>query len=569
MNGHAITKSSLSYEEKLSLLDEEKSLSDIDSEAGRSENDAHFPSAHEWASFSKRAVTGLSLPKRILSRSYCRALMTKLCLFFLPSFVSSRLSHERPGSQRLGPTAYLDGMRGLAAFIVFFCHYFYTCFIIADGWGSNDANYDILKLPFLRLMYAGPPMVAIFFIVSGYALSLKPLKLARSQKWTDFATTMSSFVFRRALRLFLPAFASTLLIVVLLRVGAYEWNRDFSKDPQFHWNVQETAPDRKATLTEQLTDWFWNMFNFVHVWGWEKYGGSTYYDVHLWTIPIEFRASMMLFLTLVGFARLRTAVRMGCLAVVTAFSYRWDRWEMVLFYTGMLYAELDIIRGAHTNPATTAALQTQQHLDSSSSSSSSSSTGLPSVEPKPIDYVGTGNQSAVAKSSRLSRVGWGMLTTVSLYLLSQPDVNSEHTPGWVTLSSYIPEWVDDKYRYFQCVGAIMFVFCTARMPTLQRVFNSPPVQYLGKISYAIYLMHGPVLHTVGYSIEKWAWRMTGTEGPWYVVGFGLAALGVVPCVVWAADVFWRAVDAPVVRFAKWLEGQCVVGEEKKDGYGRL
>lgn len=562
MNGHAVSKSSLSYEENVSLLDE-KSLSDIDSEAGCAENESRFPAAREWIRVGQRAVAGLSIPTRMPSRSQGRALVVKTSLFLLPSFVASRLAHERPGPHRLGPTAYLDGMRGLAAFIVFFCHYFYTSFNIADGWGSEDKNYDILKLPFLRLLYAGPPMVAIFFIVSGYALSLKPLKLARSQKWADLATTMSSFVFRRAVRLFLPAFASTFLIMVLLRLGAYEWNRDFSQDTKFHWNVRETAPERKDTLSEQLWEWSQNMFNFVHVWGWEKYGGSTGYDVHLWTIPIEFRASMMLFLTHIALARLRTPVRLVCLALVMTFSYHSDRWEMILFYTGMLLAELDLIRGAHSNPATTAALQTRPSHESSSSG------GLATTEPKPIDFVGTGHHAGgnatANRSSVASRLGWGLLATLALFLLGQPDVRSEVTPGWVTLSRFIPEWVEDKYRYYQCMGAMLFVFCTARMPALQRVFNSPPVQYLGKISYAIYLMHGPVLHTVGYSIERWAWGVTGAEGSALVVGFALAAVGVVPCVVWAADVFWRAVDAPAVRFAKWLEGKCVVVAETHGG----
>lgn len=456
-------------------------------------------------------------------------------------------------------------MRGLAAFIVFFCHYFYTSLRIAEGWGSNDANYDLFKLPFLRLTYAGPPMVAIFFIISGYALSLKPIKLARAQKWNDFATTMSSFVFRRAIRLFLPTAISTLMIVGLLRMGAYEWNRDFSQDPTYHNNVQEIAPPRLETLSEQLWDWLEHMFYFIHVWGWEKYGGSTHYDVHLWTIPVEFRASMMLFLTMVGLARVRTAIRLVILAMVMTFTYKSDRWEMVLFYVGMLYAELDVIRGAHTNPATCAAL-----------ASHAPSPLLPTTEhcspssDKPMDFVGRGcqqrsNGSHGTLSNRFNRFAWALFSIFSLYLLSQPDGNSENTPGWVFLSSLIPEWVEDKYRYWQCVGAALFVFCVARMPSWQRVFNSGPIQYLGRLSYAIYLMHGPVLHTVGYGIERWAWSITGVEGANYYLGFWLAAVFVIPSVVWAADVFWRAVDAPVVRFAKWFEGKCIVTVEEPQG----
>jgi len=70
-------------------------------------------------------------------------------------------------------------------------------------------------------------------------------------------------------------------------------------------------------------------------------------------------------------------------------------------------------------------------------------------------------------------------------------------------------------------------------------------------------VHGPVLHTVGYALERRAWALTGvaTEAA-YTGGFALATVVIVPCVVWAADVFWRAVDAPVVRLARWVEGVC-------------
>ncbi|PSR76855.1 acyltransferase 3, partial [Coniella lustricola] len=480
--------------------------------------------------------------------------LLRCILFLLPSFVTSRIisssvQHER-SQGRLGPTSYLDGMRGLAALFVFFCHYSYSAFAIADGYGSNNENRYLLKLPIFRLLYAGPPMVAIFFIVSGYALSLKPLKLARSQRWGELSTTMSSFIFRRAFRLFLPTFISTFMVVVLLRLGAYEWNREWSLDRTWHWNVQETAPQRLNTTALQLDDWGRNMFDFVHVWGWEKYGGSTWYDVHLWTIPIEFRASMMLFLTLLGTARLRTGLRLGFLALLIAFSYYSDRWEMVLFLVGMGYAELDLIRGAHSDPSTTA-------VATAPPAAATAAAGEGSEQQQQQQQQQREQQKRHRACALLSRLYWASLALGSLYLLSQPDVNSENTPGWIYLSSLIPDWISDKYRYWQCNGAILFVFCTARVPRMQRVFNSPPVQYLGKISYAVYLMHGPVMHTVGYSIQRWAWEVSGVDGrAQYKRGFVLGAVFAVPVVVWAADVFWRAVDAPVVRFAKWLEGRC-------------
>ena len=53
--------------------------------------------------------------------------------------------------------------------------------------------------------------------------------------------------------------------------------------------------------------------------------------------------------------------------------------------------------------------------------------------------------------------------------------------------------------------------------------------------------------------------MTGTETDGqYIIGFSLASLLVVPMVVWVADVFWRGVDEPVVKFARRVEERVVV-----------
>ncbi|KAK3945946.1 acyltransferase family-domain-containing protein [Diplogelasinospora grovesii] len=466
------------------------------------------------------------------------SLIFRLGIFLLPSFVSPRFSRTPSSSSpsptsgrrmRPGPTAYLDGMRGLAALFVFFCHHSYTSFVVAQGYGYGESsNYHFLKLPIVRLWYQGPPMVCVFFVISGYALSLKPLRLSRSRNFEGFSATMSSFVFRRGLRLFLPTAISTLMVVVLLRLGAYEWTRDFANDPDYHRNVREIHYRRFDTLGEQVWDWVGNMWRFVHIWDWAKFGGSTGYDPHLWTIPVEFRASMMLFLVLLGTARLRTAWRVVTVLGALGFVYRSDRWEMVLFLAGMILAELDLMR---SNSERKQALPIQEETEKE--------------ERGGLGWKG---------------VWWVVIGVMGLYLMSQPDEFGEETPGWVTLSSVIPEWWSDKYRYWQSWGAILFVLAVGRLPGWQRVFNGGSVQYLGKISYSLYLVHGPVLHTVGYATERWVWtNITGIETePAYNAGFALAAVVIVPMVIWAADVFWRAVDAPVVRFAKWVEGRCSI-----------
>ena len=148
----------------------------------------------------------------------------------------------------------------------------------------------------------------------------------------------------------------------------------------------------------------------------------------------------------------------------------------------------------------------------------------------------------------------------ALYLMSEPDAGPAGIPGWEYLGTFIPEWFSDKYRYYQMIGSIMFVYCTARSTSWQRFFNSPAVQYFGRISYALYLMHGPVIHTVGFMVERRIWDFTGTEDSAYNLGCVLASFINIPLVIWAADIFWRAVDAPTVRFTKWLETKLSIEE---------
>lgn len=59
------------------------------------------------------------------------------------------------------------------------------------------------------------------------------------------------------------------------------------------------------------------------------------------------------------------------------------------------------------------------------------------------------------------------------------------------------------------------------------------------------------------------WGVVGKESDFgYCFGF---LVGWVVCLVvslWAADVFWRLVDAPSVKFARWVESKLVVNADK-------
>lgn len=132
----------------------------------------------------------------------------------LPSPIQRRVCPSQFKPTRLHPTAYLDGLRGLASLSV--CLFHYTCNFAPRleapyGVSEDKSHSSPLQLPFIRAFINGPPWVHVFFVISGFVLSLKPLRLARAHNYAELRTTLSSSVFRRGLRLYLPCVASTLV----------------------------------------------------------------------------------------------------------------------------------------------------------------------------------------------------------------------------------------------------------------------------------------------------------------------------------------------------------------------
>ena len=243
---------------------------------------------------------------------------------------------------------------------------------------------------------------------------------------------------------------------------------------------------------------------------------------------MEFRSSLVLYLTQLGLSRLRPIIRVLSLVALIIWCHEKDRWEMILFYSGFLLAELDFRRQALA--------------------------AAKSVLPTNITSL-----SATSQRQRLWTVLYIFVFLVGIYLGGQPQSHVEHAPGWATLYSYIPSNSSHKQRYWVGWAAILLVWSTSNSALLQRLFTNGPVQYLGKISFSLYLMHGPVTHTIGYASMDFFWCAIGDDT--YMtkeIGFVLAAIVNIASTVWAADVFMRAIDIPTVQFAKWVEKTCIV-----------
>lgn len=456
----------------------------------------------------------------------------------LPSFISSAIDPAPSSPTRIAPTAWLDGMRGYAAFFVFLRHYEFAyhrkgAFVygtVEDPNYPNENRY-FMQLPIIRLLYAGDAMVCVFFIISGYALSLKPLKLMRRSSHDQLLPVLASSIFRRPFRLFLPCIASTLLIFLSLRIGVFDYpNTIAEKESTFRaiflgWS-HEFQPHVFPTFSEQAWDYLeaskglFNIFTHVH---WPSHG----YDIHLWTIPVEFRCSMFLFLTLAGLSLVRSRIRLILVGLFIAFSFQLDVWEMGLFWGGMLLAELSLIN------------QEKQDIEGKLEG------GMPIFK----------DQTKQRRHTK--RVLWYCGFFVSLLLLSMPFQKARFAPVYSTLLKWVPSGLrkEEKQRFWPCIGALLLVWVTENEKSLQKPFACALGRYLGSISYALYLVHGLINRTLGYSVVYNLWEsVTGKKTLWqYESGFALGGLIVIPMTVWVADLFWRYIDIPTVKFARWFE----------------
>lgn len=467
-------------------------------------------------------------------------------VLLLPTFirdwskVESRKAPLSGGKQALSA---LNGLRGVACLIVFGYHLLFVWTRSSDvSWGTviNTEGFDegevlkyqgndqksLFQLPFIRLLYAGHAMVIVFFVISGYVLSHKPIKLMRSGKFEELQRVLSSSVFRRGFRLFGPTLIGTFVTMLLTYAGYFEAGKSVRTDPVTYRGTNEEHPVAFSTLSAQISDWMSSTANLIsNVWNWNLYFNN--YDPHLWTIPLEFRSSIILFLTLLGLSRLRPVARLLItFTFVSLCLAYWARWEVFLFLTGMIIAELDIIYGVFTE--------------------------TPILDEK-----------APSKSDRSLSWLWGGVMLVGLFLNSCPSVQPVNAPGYMYLATYVTEpysW--QPGRPFQAIGGCLVVWSFMHLPKIQKIFTTRVAQYLGQISYAFYIVHGPILHAFGYNLVLRCWSLTGNETNLaFGAGLALAVLIILPLAIWAADIFWRAVDTPCVELAKWIETRLSAGSE--------
>lgn len=411
-------------------------------------------------------------------------------------------------------------MRGIAALSVVIYHSTLLWFPMDLHGPYVPGSYNIFKMPIIRLFLSGPPHVAIFFIVSGYAISYKPLKLIHQGRFADVGSTLSSSFFRRHPRLFMPAAVVTFFSALMTQIGWY----GLKGLPGVAIPTRE--PPHALNFLDQMHHFVWteiwntDPIGQEHVRGGKPRVVNNPYDTNLWTLPIEFNSSMVVFMFLAAFTRVRNRIRMAtALFLIVYLEYFWGYWGLFLFLSGMLICDLQFeIDDCCARPA--------KDLKAGKDAA------LPRWARVPQGIV-----SRLPKTLAGSRI-LGRIVGISVFIIALWLLSSAEVTYIAVLGTHI--------------GAILLVLVTDRATHLQVIFTNPFSQYLGKISYSLYMVHGPLLWTWGSVLGRRCVAFTGGEtNETYVLGIAMAAFLWWPVAIWVSDLVWRGVDSKCVQLARW------------------
>ncbi|WYZ34739.1 hypothetical protein EsH8_I_001015 [Colletotrichum jinshuiense] len=454
---------------------------------------------------------------------------TKVLWILAPSFLHP--ADPNAVYKPLHPTAWLDGLRGVAAFFVV-CHHWSLVTSVQNihhGFRS-DANPLFIQLPIIRLTVSGLCSVCVFFIVSGFALSYKPLKLIGQRRTVDFAVAAASSAFRRHIRLFLPPAVTTFIISWMSFAGWYEI-------PTTGIAAPALRPPRFDNAFDQLRDWATRLIGLSDPIGRNLTRGNNYvYEPTLWTIPIEFDCSLVIFLAHVAFSRLRPRVRIFFTIFLCGYTLYFAYWQYFLFFAGLLCATIHFYWPTVSDGSLPTTVPPRRHGIFARFSSLESSPRYAII----MKVVGV-----------LSFVG-------ALLLLSYPDGTAFATPGYRVFAGISPARFGDGTYLWIPLAAAWLVFTIDRFPFLHPIFTNRLVQYFGRISYAIYLVHGSMLWLFGWHLVQFFVKLTGstTLTQWYSAVF-LGSCIFFPGVICVADFAQRYLDANSVRLAAWFEGKLI------------
>jgi peptidoglycan/LPS O-acetylase OafA/YrhL len=357
---------------------------------------------------------------------------------------------EKPEAPKaLEPIDYkfLDGLRGIGAFIVYICHFMDRYYHVPtkkqmrehDGPGENMVPDWVRTTP-ITIFYHGYFWVVVFFILSGFVLTLRFFKIRKH-------TCVTGGTFRRYLRLMIPVWVVLSFSYMAIRFDLLD-GADYGEKNDFNLLKNKTFLD----LTFDATIGIW-------------YGDNTW-AVAVWTLSIELTATFMVYLIAQTIIEYRH--RFYIYFVIMAYfliPYYTEKWGVTKYELPKTKTNLTI---AYHYPIFIFGVILAD---------------LEMLPNRPLD--------------KFRNWWWPYATLKNIFLLFIGVSFGSHRGGsciyensgpcdywkWLTLNEFIAR---DLGMY---IGGLAWILLALTSEATQWVLGSCFFQFFGKISYSLYLVH--------------------------------------------------------------------------------
>ena len=383
---------------------------------------------------------------------------------------------------------WIDGLRGIACLAIF-AHHFGCCFYPVTQYGPKGEMATPLGIALaqspLGVLLNGNFWVCVFCIIAGFVAARSHFSPPGQDGLS--LRRFSGQLLNRYFRMVLPVFWISLAVLIMVKLHLFT-NRAFFETYYIYWAALTYAEDF-YTFPSLIMETFVKLC-FV---------GTEKYVMVLWSIRLLFYGYFVsILLAQMSWGRNRRIL-----------------WVYLFLAVGSLFCGLDLCMMGCFPLGTLLAWWS-----------------VYGKKPAP---------------SPLRGCAAGLLILAGLILGGYPTFfEPSNFYRYLTLPGVEAE---DVLGVWHVIGAGMLMTGLCLSPTLQRVLSCRPLQWLGKISFSLYLVHVPVLLSIGTGVAVLLSR--GGIQSYDLMSF-LSAVATLLAVLLVAALFQRFVEKPCARFSRWL-----------------
>lgn len=382
---------------------------------------------------------------------------------------------------------WVEGLKGLSGIVIVFNHLRMCFWPESHDAISDDGHFYLVQLPFVGLICAGNLAVRLFFVLSGFSLCYRPLQLLEEDRNALVYQRTSKSLQSRFWRLLVPSAVASAVSLVMAQLGAFTHSK----------TVCRAFLDTTPIATSFAADiWLWIKDTFLDMW----IAGKHHFHDSLWCMKVLLVGSYLMYLLVALRVEARHSywlwTAIGC-ALLSPAVASLGATDLAGFVFGGIVAFVEVNIAA-AEPSTT----------------------------------------PVYKRTTCSAV-WFALFILSLLLGSYPsgEANAPWCSWMYTLVRSVVgiENARQAMVWWMNVSAFLICICISHLPYVQNALSLPCVTYLGKTSFALFLLHPLILRSLGG-------HLLSMFSQWHGLGYDIAALIMVAIVLvlsLIASHFWN------------------------------